>query len=57
MWTSLFLKNREPLIFEIKEISKRLDEYLSALESEDANRLKELLRDGRILKENSLNRN
>ncbi|MGN0689897.1 MAG: prephenate dehydrogenase [Oscillospiraceae bacterium] len=56
MWTSLFLKNREPLIFEIKEISERLDEYLSALENEDENRLKELLRDGRILKENSLNR-
>ena len=57
MWTSLFMKNKEPLVFEIKEIQKRLSEYLKALETEDSETLKELLKNGRILKEKSLEEN
>ena len=57
MWTSLFIKNKEPLIFEIKEITERLSEYLEALENEDSDAMRELLKNGRILKEKSLEKN
>ena len=53
MWTSLFMLNREPLISEISHIIEHLEEYRSALMSEDRERLRSLLRDGRILKEKS----
>ncbi|MFA5659286.1 MAG: prephenate dehydrogenase [Oscillospiraceae bacterium] len=51
MWTSLFLLNREPLVEEIATIIKKLDEYKSAIESNDSGELKRLLKEGRILKE------
>lgn len=51
MWTPLFMLNKEPLCFEISCIIDRLTEYRSALESGDSNKLCELLREGRILKE------
>ena len=51
MWTPLFMLNKEPLCFEIDYIIDRLKEYRDALENEDSDRLKELLREGRILKE------
>ena len=57
MWTSLFIKNKEPLIFEIKEITERLSEYLNALENEDSALMRELLKNGRILKEKSIEKN
>ena len=57
MWTSLFIKNKEPLIFEIKEITERLSEYLNALENEDSDSMRELLKNGRILKEKSIEKN
>ena len=57
MWTSLFIKNKEPLIFEIKEIIERLSEYLTSLENEDSDTMKELLKNGRILKEKSIEKN
>ena len=53
MWTSLFMLNREPLLGEITHIIEHLEEYRSALESEDRERLRSLLRDGRLLKEKS----
>ena len=53
MWTSLFLLNREPLIDEISHIISCLEDYRDALSSQDAERLKALLREGRILKEKS----
>ena len=53
MWTSLFMLNRGPLISEITHIIEHLEEYRSALETEDRERLRSLLRDGRILKEKS----
>jgi len=53
MWTDLFLLNKEPLLNEIDVIIKHLSEYRKALSEENAEELKTLLRDGRILKENS----
>ncbi len=51
MWTPLFMLNKEPLCFEIDFIIDRLTEYRDALVKEDSERLKELLKEGRILKE------
>ncbi|MBR4554036.1 MAG: prephenate dehydrogenase [Ruminococcus sp.] len=53
MWTSLFMLNRGPLLDEINHIIDRLSEYREALENEDSEKLHELLREGRILKEKS----
>lgn len=53
MWTPLFMLNKEPLCREIKCIIERLTEYLDAMEQDDSEKLKQLLRDGRILKENT----
>ncbi len=51
MWTPLFMMNKDPLCFEIDYIIDRLKEYRDAMQSGDSERLKELLREGRILKE------
>lgn len=51
MWTPLFLMNKEPLMFEIDYIIARLTEYRNAMENDDFATLKKLLREGRILKE------
>lgn len=51
MWTDLFMENRENLIFEVENIISSLEEYRSALEKGDSTALCELLKDGRIAKE------
>lgn len=51
MWTPLFIMNKEPLCFEIDYIIEKLKEYREAIASEDHDRLRELLKEGRILKE------
>lgn len=51
MWTPLFIMNKEPLCFEIDFIIDRLKEYRTAIMNEDHDTLRQLLRDGRILKE------
>ena len=51
MWTSLFLLNKEPLIFEISTIIAKLEEYHRVLEDDNSDELKKLLKEGRILKE------
>lgn len=51
MWTELFIENKEPLLYELEYIINSLSEYKSALESDDADALRELLRNGRIAKE------
>lgn len=53
MWTPLFLMNKEPLCFEINNLIDRLTEYRDAIQNDDADTLHQLLRDGRILKENT----
>ena len=51
MWSELFAENKEPLLFEIDSIIKSLTEYRDALASDDLDKMRELLRDGRIAKE------
>ena len=51
MWTELFMDNRKKLIREIDILVHSLEEYKEAMQQEDAPRLKELLREGRICKE------
>lgn len=53
MWTPLFIMNKEALCFEIDFIMDRLKEYRDSIMSEDFDTLHDLLRDGRILKENT----
>ena len=51
MWTELFMENKEPLLLELEYIINSLNEYKAAIENNDADTLKALLRDGRIAKE------
>lgn len=55
MWTELFMMNKEPLIDEIDCIIARLGEYRDAISSSDPQTLRELLKNGRELKELSNN--
>jgi len=52
MWTELFLENKEPLLFEIDSIINSLSEYRDAIAEDDGDKLCQLLRDGRVAKEN-----
>lgn len=54
MWTSLFLLNREPLLFEIDHIIGALTDYRNAIRDNDEKTLHELLKEGRELKELSI---
>lgn len=56
MWTSLFLLNKEPLLYELDTIIGHLARYRDALAAEDADLLRALLRKGRELKEADLRR-
>ena len=51
MWCELFLENRDFLAMEIGNIIDALAAYKTALEENDAALLEELLREGRIAKE------
>lgn len=51
MWTELFFENKEHILFEIDTIISSLTEYSNALKENDKDKMKELLRDGRIAKE------
>ena len=55
MWTELFLMNRGPLVDEIEHIIARLTEYRDAIANNDAQKLHDLLKEGRELKELSNN--
>ena len=54
MWSSLFLCNKEALLFEINTIIEKLTEYRDAMVNDDKATLKELLKVGRELKEKSM---
>lgn len=54
MWSSLFLCNREALLFEINCIIDNLEKYRIAIVDNDIEALREILRDGRERKEKSL---
>lgn len=51
MWTELFFENKEPLLFELDSIINSLSEYRDALADGDKEKMKNLLRDGRLAKE------
>jgi len=53
MWSSLMLLNKDFLIFELQNIINNLNEYLCSLQNDNKDYLFNLLKDGRILKENS----
>lgn len=50
MWTELFLANTDNLTKQLEFLISSLGEYLDALRANDAERLRDLLRDGRIKK-------
>lgn len=54
MWTSLFLLNKAPLLFEIDHVIAALTDYRDAIAGDDSERLHELLKEGRVLKEESI---
>mgnify|MGYP004522625011 FL=1 len=54
MWTELFFSNRECLLNEVDILLKNLQEYKVALEENNPEMMKNLLHDGRVLKENNL---
>ncbi len=54
MWTSLFMSNKECLLFEIDELIKHLSEYRDVISNDDSETLEKLLKDGRILKEENI---
>ena len=51
MWTELFLANSDCLLTELDSIINSLTEYKKAIEENDAKELCRLLREGRIIKE------
>ena len=51
MWTELFLENKEHLLFELNTIIENLTEYKAAMEQDDFSTLRQLLDDGRRIKE------
>ncbi|MBR1738717.1 MAG: prephenate dehydrogenase/arogenate dehydrogenase family protein [Ruminococcus sp.] len=54
MWTELFLMNSGPLASELDCIIGHLEDYRDSIRGGDAAKLRELLREGRELKERSL---
>ncbi len=53
MWSSLFMCNKKALIEEIDCFIEHFTQYKIAMENDDIDALRELLKDGRILKEKS----
>lgn len=50
MWTELFLDNKDNLIFELDNIIAELQKYSDAMKNDDAQTLKQLLKDGKEAK-------
>ena len=51
MWAELFMANSENLITEIDILTQNLKKYSDALKAGDEERVEELLREGRLIKE------
>lgn len=54
MWTGLFMENRESLIMEIDTLMQNLTEYRKALADADEQRVYDLIKQGRLRKEQNL---
>ena len=50
MWTELFMNDADNLEIELKIYIDNLTKYLGAIEARDADKLRELLRQGREMK-------
>ncbi len=57
LWTQLFLSNKDCLLEELDIFIENINNYRNALNDSDADRLKELIKTGRILKERDLEQN
>ncbi len=53
MWTELMLQNRDFLCDELTVLIEKLSEYRAALQADDADALRECLKEGRICKANA----
>ena len=51
MWSRLFMENSQPLLEEIDGIIFALQQYKNAIVNRDRDTLRQLLRDGRIKKQ------
>ena len=51
MWAELFLENKDNLIFEIDHLTEELAKYRKALVEDDFDGLRDLLDEGRRIKE------
>lgn len=54
MWSSLFMCNKDALLYEVNNIISSLTEYRDAIMSDDINTLRELLKVGKERKEKSM---
>ena len=54
MWTDLFMQNREHLQYELDLLIENLKKYSEALMNSDAETMKNLIAEGRELKEKNL---
>ncbi|MCQ2458951.1 MAG: prephenate dehydrogenase [Ruminococcus sp.] len=54
MWTDLFMQNKEYLKYELRILIENLEKYNDALENEDAEKMRQLIAEGRELKEENL---
>ncbi len=54
MWSSLFMCNKEAILFEVNNIIKSLGEYRDAIVNDDIDTLREILKVGRERKEKSM---
>ena len=50
MWTELFMENKDNLVFELDFIIKELQKYSDAIKNDDAQTLRQLLKDGKEMK-------
>lgn len=57
LWTQLFSQNKKNLLFEIDILIKNLEDYRSALSDNDTDRLNNIIKTGRILKERDISLN
>jgi prephenate dehydrogenase len=51
MWTELFMENRQPLLHELDIFIAALQEYRGALQTQDSDKMRQLLLDGKLIKE------
>ncbi len=51
MWTELFLLNKAPLVAEVRGLAQRLETFADLIEQGDGEKLRDILREGKAMKE------